>query len=132
MDRSGTTNIFRWCNAPEISRCHVGDPDHPDHVVWVTTVQDFDTLRAADVNVVLQEGLDATGGSESETDLSTLFVRLGPRARYVNIETPGSPETVAARSDNLQFIEGALARLGLDCCDPVGDFPMPPENERIA
>jgi hypothetical protein len=36
MDRSGTTNIFRWCNLPEISRCHIGDPDRPDNVIWVT------------------------------------------------------------------------------------------------
>jgi hypothetical protein len=126
MDRPGTTNIFRWCNLPEIGRCHVGDPDHPDHVIWATTVADFDRLARQPVNVVLQEGLGATAGSESETDLSTLNLRQ-PNARYVNIETPGTPTTAATRADNLTFIREALGHIGLRCCDPhVAIEPMLP------
>lgn len=72
--RAGTTNIFRWCVSPDISRCHVGDPDHPDTVVWVTNEADFERLSRESVNVVLQSQASATG--ESATDLSTLFLVL--------------------------------------------------------
>ena len=132
MDRSKTTNIFRWCNLPEITRCHVGDPDHPDDVVWVTNVQDFDTLRQQNVNVVLQEGLSATSGSESETDLSTLFLRLGPDARFINIETPITPKNQATRDRNLLYIQQVLDHIGLNCCEPIGDFPTPSRTEMYA
>jgi hypothetical protein len=132
MTRSGTTNIFRWCNLPEIGRCHIGDPDHPDDVVWVTNTQDFERLRQEDVNVVLQEGLGATGGSESETDLSTLFLRLGTSARFINIETPISPRDQASRDRNMSFIQGVLDHIGLNCCEPIGDFPTPSRTELIA
>jgi hypothetical protein len=127
MDRARTTNIFRWCNLPEISRCHVGDPEHPDNVIWATTVADFDRLSRQPVNVVLQEGQGATAaGSESETDLSTLYLRQ-PNTRYVNIETPGSPTSAATRADNLTFIREALGHIGLRCCDPpVTIEPMLP------
>ena len=35
-ETSGKTNIFRWCSSPDIIKCHIGDPDKPDHVIWVT------------------------------------------------------------------------------------------------
>jgi hypothetical protein len=124
MDRPRTTNIFRWCNLLEISRCHVGDPDRPDNVIWVTNTADFNRLQQQNVNVVLQEGAAATSGSESETDLSTLFLRQGQR--YINIETPSTPQTAAARADNLAFIQQALGHLGLRCCEPVTIEPMLP------
>jgi len=116
MTSSGTTNIFRWCNLPEIIRCHVGDPSRPDHVIWVTNVRDYEILRHENVNVVLQEGLGTTNESESETDLSTLFLRLGPDARYLNIETPITPEDDDTRLSNMIFILRNLSRVGLNCC----------------
>jgi hypothetical protein len=70
--RRGTTNIFRWCVSPDVSRCHVGDPDRPDTVVWVTNEADFRALSAQPINVVLQSAASASG--ESATDLSTLFL----------------------------------------------------------
>ena len=70
--RRGTTNIFRWCLSPDVTRCHVGDPDQPDTVVWVTNEADFRRLSAQPINVVLQSGASASG--ESATDLSTLFL----------------------------------------------------------
>ena len=117
MRREQTTNIFRWCNLPEISRCHVGDPDHPDNVIWTTTAADFASLSAQPVNVVLQEGSASVRGSESERDLSTLFVRT-PGSRFVNIETPGTPTTAATREENLSFIGNVLGHIGLHCCEP--------------
>ncbi len=132
MDQSGTTNIFRWCNLPEISRCHIGDPDRPDHVIWVTHLDDFNRLRQQSVNVVLQEGLGTATGSESETDLSTLFLRLGPNARFINIETPISPQDRPTREQNMIFIQQVLDLIGLNCCPPVGDFPTPSRTEMIA
>ena len=117
MDASGTTNIFRWCNLPEIGRCHVGNPERPDDVIWVTNITDFNTLRQQDVNVVLQEQTATTSGNESVTDLSTLFLRLGNGARYINIETPGSPRSRATRARNMTFIQSVLSHVGLDCCE---------------
>jgi hypothetical protein len=70
----GTTNIFRWCTLPEIGGCHVGDPEHPDHVIWTTNADDFEALRRANKNVVLQTSPGR--GSESDTDLSTLFLTV--------------------------------------------------------
>jgi hypothetical protein len=72
LDVGGTTNIFRWCNLPDIGKCHPGDPQHPDNVVWVTNEEDFKKLAATNVNVVLQ----TTAGPESKTDLSTVFLHL--------------------------------------------------------
>ena len=126
MDAPRTTNIFRWCNLPEIGRCHVGDPDHPDNVIWVTNVQDFDRLRQQDLNVVLQEQTAATGGNESVTDLSTLYQRLGTGVRYINIETPGSPRNPATQEQNLNYILRVLRHLGLACCEPPEpELPQP-------
>ena len=70
--RRGTTNIFRWCLSPDVARCHLGDPDRPDTVVWVTNEADFRRLSAQPINVVLQSAASASG--ESATDLSTLFL----------------------------------------------------------
>ena len=70
--RRGTTNIFRWCLSPDVARCHLGNPDRPDTVVWVTNEADFVRLSAQPINVVLQSGASASG--ESATDLSTLFL----------------------------------------------------------
>jgi hypothetical protein len=72
LDVGGTTNIFRWCNLPDIGKCHPGDPEHPDNVVWVTNEEDFKKLAATNVNVVLQ----TSAGPESMTDLSTVFLHL--------------------------------------------------------
>ncbi len=63
------TNIFLWCTLPENSMCHIGDPERPDNVVWVTNRDDFDKLAKTNVNVALQTG-------DLDTDLSTLFVKL--------------------------------------------------------
>ncbi|HEX2202952.1 MAG TPA: DUF4157 domain-containing protein [Longimicrobium sp.] len=75
----GKTNIFRWCAGPDITRCHIGDPHHPDNLVWVTNPRDFERVRDGqpDANVVLQGGV----GPESENDLSTLFLTLERIAR---------------------------------------------------
>jgi hypothetical protein len=67
----GMTNIFKWCQAHDNSRCYIGDPDRPDNVVWVTREEDFKTLQGSKANVALQTRV--TPG-ESETDLSSMFV----------------------------------------------------------
>jgi hypothetical protein len=74
-DKKGQTNIFRWCSSEELSRCHIGNPDQPDQVIWVTNKDDFDRLSKTNVNVVLQDD-PARVGKESKTDLSTLFLSL--------------------------------------------------------
>lgn len=71
----GSTNIVKWCTLSEIGRCHVGDPEHPDRVIWTTKPDDFEKLRLTNVNVVLQTSAGKPGG-ESDTDLSTLFLTL--------------------------------------------------------
>jgi hypothetical protein len=68
------TNIFIWCAAKDNSRCHIGDPERPDNVVWVTNADDFKKLQSTKTNVVLQTRVDPTGNSA--TDLSSLFVFL--------------------------------------------------------
>lgn len=68
------TNIFLWCASEDISRCHIGDPERPDKVVWVTNKEDFEKLRTTTANVVLQTRIDPRG--KSQTDLSSLFVNL--------------------------------------------------------
>ncbi len=70
----GKTNIFRWCVSPDIIKCHIGNPDQPDHVIWVTNEVDFDKLNQKDVNVALQK--EELKAGESEGDLSTLFIVL--------------------------------------------------------
>ncbi|MCY7272246.1 MAG: DUF4157 domain-containing protein [Phormidesmis sp. CAN_BIN44] len=72
LDTESKTSIFRWCNLPDIGKCHVGDPQHPDNVIWVTNEEDFKKLSTAGANVVLQTAI----GKESETDLSTAFLFL--------------------------------------------------------
>ena len=75
-EETGKTNIFRWCASNDLSRCHIGDPHHPDNVIWVTNEKDFETLSKKDVNVALQSDLSSAKGGESESDLSTLFLVL--------------------------------------------------------
>lgn len=79
----GKTNIFRWCTSDELAKCHPGDPEHPDDVVWTTNESDFKTLSEKDINVVLQAKPTSSGKAkgkskkgESDTDLSTLFLFL--------------------------------------------------------
>jgi hypothetical protein len=76
METSGKTNIFRWCASKDLSRCHIGDPDHPDNVTWVTNERDFVVLSQKNINVALQSEVPASKKSESEGDLSTLFLLL--------------------------------------------------------
>jgi hypothetical protein len=70
------TNIFRWCVGKDLSKCHIGDPDHPDNITWVTNEKDFEILNKKDINVALQSDTTTSKGSESEDDLSTLFLVL--------------------------------------------------------
>lgn len=72
-----STNIFRWCNSDDIERCHVGDPEHPDNVVWVTNKDDFERLQKTNTNVVFESQTRKAATSESKGDLSTAFVLLG-------------------------------------------------------
>ncbi|WP_281560559.1 hypothetical protein [Thalassomonas sp. RHCl1] len=128
LNLGGTTNIFRWCNMPEIVSCYVGDPEHPDFVIWTTTREDFNAFSGQNFNVVLQD----RAAGESATDLSTLYVRLGSNHRYINIETPHSRPTrldsEAVRRENMNAITGALRARNLLCCDEtllgsVADIP---------
>jgi len=76
------TNIFVWCNPSDASRCHIGDPAHPDNVVWATNESDFKKLKATNVNAVLQTELPKPKPGETSTaatDLSTMFVVLRQR-----------------------------------------------------
>ena len=75
METAGKTNIFRWCASKDLSQCHIGDPDHPDNVTWVTNKKDFAALKNKSINVAIQSELPAKN-SESEGDLSTLFLLL--------------------------------------------------------
>lgn len=73
------TNIFRWCESADIERCHPGDPEHPDNVVWVTNLLDFDRLKTTKTNVVFESQKPKPATSESKGDLSTAFVLMGLR-----------------------------------------------------
>ncbi len=73
------TNIFRWCLSDDIEQCHVGDPEHPDNVVWVTNPADFDKLKTTKTNVVFESQKLKASTSESKGDLSTAFVIMGLR-----------------------------------------------------
>lgn len=102
METKKKTNIFRWCNAKDLSRCHIGDPKHPDNVVWVTNKSDFERLRKKPVNVVLQSDLASSKGSASEGDLSTLFLIL---ADFFGKETALRLKAIEARTlDNIQDV----------------------------
>ncbi|WDE03175.1 hypothetical protein SG34_017355 [Thalassomonas viridans] len=134
LNLGGTTNIFRWCNMPEIVSCHVGDPEHPDFVIWTTNRDDFTAFSTDNFNVVLQD----RAAGESATDLSTLYVRLGGDHRYINIETPHSRptrlDTEAVRRENMNAITSALRSRNLLCCDEallgaVADIPSPDAGE---
>lgn len=76
------TNIFVWCDPADVSQCHIGDPSHPDNIVWVTNESDFTKLKAKNVNAVLQTEMPKPKPGETSkaaTDLSTLFVVLRQR-----------------------------------------------------
>jgi hypothetical protein len=79
LDTARTTNIFRWCQSDDIERCHAGDPEHPDNVVWVTNSADFDRLKTTKTNVVFESQKPKAASSESKGDLSTAFVLLALR-----------------------------------------------------
>jgi len=87
------TNIFIWCGANDNTKCQIGDPEHPDNVVWVTNEADFDKLRGKKVNVALQTRVDPAGNSK--TDLSSLFIFL---AEIVN----SHHDVIKARYEQLQ------------------------------
>jgi hypothetical protein len=76
VETKGKTNIFRWCASQDLSKCQIGDPDHPDNITWVTSPKDFHTLSKEPINVALQTDTSKSVGSESEGDLSTLFLIL--------------------------------------------------------
>lgn len=118
LTSSGTTNIYRWCNLPEIGRCAVGDPARPDHVIWVVRDDDFERLANGGFNVVQQTS--AAEGSESDTDLSTMLLGIED-ARYINIETPHTAKNQLdeepQRVENMTTILLALRAAGLECCD---------------
>lgn len=136
----GKTNIFQWCRSPAISRCIIGDRDHPDHVIWASNEADFLRLAGSPgVNVALQDR------EFTDEDLSSLFNILpniqlmqfvanlvlpidlfqaglpgnANDYRYVNIETPHSAGRFDANLavDNFMFVTSVLDRLGLSCCD---------------
>jgi hypothetical protein len=76
METPRKTNIFRWYASSDLSHYHIGDPDHPDNITWVTNETDYATLSKKNLNVVLQSDAPASKKSESEGDLSTLFLIL--------------------------------------------------------
>jgi hypothetical protein len=79
LDTAKMTNIFRWCQSDDIERCHIGNPEHPDNVVWVTKSDDFDRLKTTKTNVVFETQKAKPATSESKGDLSTAFVLLALR-----------------------------------------------------
>ncbi len=79
LDTAHMTNVFRLCKSDDIERCHIGNPEHPDNVVWVTNPADFDRLRKTDTNVVFEKQEAKPASSESAGDLSTMFVLLALR-----------------------------------------------------
>ena len=128
MEKEKTTNIFRWCALDDLSRCHVGDPEHPDNVVWVTNLKDYETLSKANVNVVYQgEAKSAT--AESKGDLSTMFVILMERLQksidlrggigaqiimrffHRAFTSPTDWQAQAADDARLKVLEAEIARL---------------------
>jgi hypothetical protein len=109
------TNIFRWCASEDLSRCHIGDPDHPDNITWVTNARDFDALRKKGVNVVLQSAAPVSKKSESEGDLSSLFPLLR------EILTARLPLIVAALEQQRQLDWDAIDAL-LDDFDKIFKF----------
>jgi len=92
METDNTTNILRWCASSDLSHCHIGDPNHPDNVTWVTNEEDFKELSKKDINVVFQSEVPEAKPeakskakpnakskekpSESKDDLSTLFLLI--------------------------------------------------------
>jgi len=120
LNKGGTTNIIRWCNLPEILKCNIGDPIHPDFVIWTTNIVDYNSLKEGPFNVVLQSQELGNDG-ESVTDLSTLFIRLGSNLHFINIETPhtnpGSLDNTSVQEGNMSSIKQVLQERKLLCCN---------------
>lgn len=118
-ETEGKTNIFRWCSVPDITRCHIGDPHHPDNLVWVTNPDDFEKVKKnqPDANVALQR----KAGPESLTDLSTMFLTLEKLAREPHERRAGflwllqkgleGLESLAAGADGAEGLEAVLEAL---------------------
>jgi hypothetical protein len=121
------TNILIWCQANDNTKCHIGDPQHIDNVVWVTNEADFNKLRGTRVNVALQTLIDPKG--DSATDLSSLFVNLSEivGAYYATqdaaskakisalIATISALRTVlSAHLSNWQFVEAMMVKTQID------------------
>jgi len=96
METAGKTNIFRWCASKDLSRCHIGDPDHPDNVTWVTNERDFTALSKKDINVAWQSEIPTSGNSESKGDLSTLFLLLKD---ILNVRLPNVIKTLEQKQE---------------------------------
>jgi len=115
--QKGKTNIFLWCAAADNSKCQIGDPEHPDNVVWVTNPADFEKLRGTKTNVALQTSVDPAGNSA--TDLSSLFVFLadimGKHFDVIEAKFKADAEV------DLKAIGTALERLLFEV--PQGDDP---------
>jgi hypothetical protein len=119
VETKGQTNIFRWCASQDLSKCHIGDPDHPDNTTWVTNPKDFETLSKKPVNVALQTDTAKSAGSESEGDLSTLFLILrdirtnqAAMEEFLNeLEVFLDPDWIDALFDWLEDDDPEIARL---------------------
>ena len=116
--QKGKTNIFLWCMSKDISRCHIGDPERPDNVVWVTNRADFEKLRGTKTNVALQTQVDPKG--KSVNDLSSLFVYLEEIVSpLIQLEAGASVEREAiskaiAKLKNLQISGNLISSSALD------------------
>lgn len=111
IETAGKTNVFRWCASDDLTKCHIGDPDHPDNITWVTNERDFESLRTQPLNVALQTELPKKG-SESEGDLSTLFLILRNIARAGLVEFVGRMEKQATQDlADLQLLTDELEKL---------------------
>jgi hypothetical protein len=91
----GSTNIFRWCQLADNTRCYIGNPDRPDDVVWVTNEEDFKKLQGSKANVALQTRI---AEAESAKDLSSLFVVLEELVRAKHAPNISSAEQEVSRT----------------------------------
>lgn len=138
LKQSGKTNIFLWCLSPEIARCHIGDTDNPDRVIWVTNDADYATLEKEPVNVVLQADVSAASakGSKSSKDLSTVFKVLENMVNAMLLEDlllyyvwPYDEENEA----EIEELEGHLKRLRFVNIETPGEaWGAQSASERVA
>ena len=126
MNKKGRTNIYRWCFHNDLLKCHIGLPEDPDKVIWVTNESDFEKMKNKKLNVVLETPEKKGADSESKNDLSTLFVILkrlinqemnkevaegkGRMAR-IAMDIDKLSEEIAALNVNTLSFEGALSLL---------------------